>query len=270
MEIKDVLESLGLPQDLDSTEKIVEAHRNNYLLKSEAHEDEDVKGKITGKLLGELTTKAKKLFGFSNEDIKDKHFKDILTEGVESYKTKLTELEEQSTKGGDEVVNKLKTDLEKLKTQANQYKGDLEKVLGEKTELETTFTNKLKQFKVDSVYKEQLSKIPFSEQAGDVAKLGFNTLIQSKYKIDLDETENVIVMDEKGQKIPHPQKTGVYLGLGEVLEMEAKKANILKQNNAGNTTTFRTTQQAPQAPEKPVRQVNSRAAENAEKHKKFA
>jgi len=164
METKELLKAIGLPEDLDSVEKAVEAHRTSYLLKSEAHEDESVKGKITGKLFGELTTEAKRLYGFETAEIKDMHIKDILKLGVERQGTKIKELEEAAGKGSEEVIGKLKAETEKYKGQANQYKNDLEKVVGEKNELETQFTGKLKQHKIDTVYKDAISKLPLCLQ----------------------------------------------------------------------------------------------------------
>jgi len=231
MESKEVLKALGLPEDLDSVEKVVDAHRSSYLLKNEAHEDETVKGKITGKLFGELTTEAKRAFGLETAEIKDMHIKDILKLGVEKQNTKIKELEETAGKGSEEVIGKLKTEAEKYKGQANQYKTDLEKVVGEKAELETQFTGKLKQHKIDTVYKDAMAKLPLSESVTEVSKIGFDTLIKGNFKFDIGENDEFLVLDAQGQKVPNPTKTGVYLGLSEVLEMEAKKQNMLKQNN---------------------------------------
>lgn len=231
MELKDALKAIGLPEDIDSPEKLVEAHRSSYLLKGEAHEDEAVVAKVSGKIFGELTTVAKREFGLESSEIKDKPLRDIIKLGVEKKNTLIQSLEETASKGSEEVINKLKSDTEKYKGEAKQYKGDLEKLLGEKAELENTFNSKLKQFKVENHYKDVFAKLPLSESATEVAKLGFNTLIQSNYKLDVGDDDSIMVLDSKGQKIPNPKQTGTYLGLAEVLEMEAEKNGLLKKNN---------------------------------------
>lgn len=231
MELKDALKAIGLPEDLDSVEKIVEAHRTSYILKGEAHEDDAVVAKVSGKIFGELTTVAKREFGLESAEIKDKSIRDIIKLGAEKKNTLITSLEESVGKGSEEVISKLKAESEKFKGEAKQYKGDLEKLVGEKAELETGFNNKLKQFKLDNYFKDVLGKVPFSEGATEVAKIGFNTLFQSKYKLDVADDESVLVLDSKGQKIPNPKQTGTYLGLSEVLELEAKENGLLKQNN---------------------------------------
>jgi len=76
-----------------------------------------------------------------------------------------------------------------------------------------------------------------------VSKIGFDTLIKSSFKFDIGENDEFLVLDSNGQKVPNPTKTGVYLGLSEVLEMEAKKQNMLKQNNLTSNRT--TTQYTP-------------------------
>lgn len=231
MEIKDVLEALGLPDSIDSKEKLVEAHRGMYLLTTEAHENEAVSAKITGRIFGELGKEAKKLFDFSNEEIKDKPFREILSAGVKKHTDAIKMLEETAGKGSEEIIQKAKAEADKYKSEAKQYKGDLEKLVLEKQEIENTFTGKLKQFKVDSALKDAMGKLTFSESATDVAKIGFNTLFASKYKLDLGEDDTVVVLDVKGNKVPHPSQTGKYLSLSEVLEAEAKANSLIKQNN---------------------------------------
>lgn len=73
--------------------------------------------------------------------------------------------------------------------------------------------------------------MPFSDGTTEVAKLGFNTLIQSNYKLDVGDDDSILVLDSKGNKIPNPKQTGTYLGLPEILEMEADKNGLLKKNN---------------------------------------
>lgn len=274
LELKDVLDVLGLPTDVDSKEKLAELHRKNYITKAEAIEDDEVVKKVEGRIYGGLTTEAKRLFGFSKEEIKDKPFKDILREGAERFATKITELEEASGKGSEEVVKRLNGELEKFKNQANQYKTDLEKVIGEKSELENGFTQKLKEFKVQSAYKEAFSQIPLSETANDLTKRGFNDHVRSTYKFDVDEEENVIVLDAKGQKVPNPTKTGAYLGLVDVLKMEAEKNGILKKNNAGaNHPSFQFGQRKEEPggdPPKPKREISTAAKRAAEELKRQA
>jgi len=264
MELKEALEALGLPTDLDTKEKIVEAHRNAYLLKTEAHEDDTVVGKITGKLFGELTQVAKREFGLETAEIKDKHLKDIIKDGVAKQKALITQLEESAGKGSEEVITKYKADVEKYKGQANQYKTDLDKVVGEKTELETQFTGKLKQFKVDNIYKDSFAKVAMSETVNEATKIGFETIVKGKFKFDIGENDEFLVLDAKGQKVPNPTKTGVYLGLSEVLEMEAKKQNMLKQNNlpTGRTNPVYTPP-AGQQPATKTREIHPNARRTA-------
>lgn len=235
MEIKELLKALDLPEDIDTPEKAVSAHASKFIPLADAHTDDRVVEKVEGKLWGTVGNAVKREFGLKNEDIKDKKFEDILKFGVDGLKTKITEL---TNTGADEKLTKLQTELDKIKIQADQYKTEMEKVVGEKTELETGFNNKLKGFKVASIYKDAKGKLLFADGIPEVSKLGFDTLISSKYEVSLDDKDNVIVLHKDGKRVANPTKSGAFLTLDEILDSELDQAGLKKKNNLKGNQQF--------------------------------
>lgn len=263
MEVQEVLKAVGLPEDIGTIEKIVEKHNSLFLPLADAHTDERVVEKITGKIFGGLTTAAKRQFGLTNEEIKDKKFEDIMAMGTEKLSKKIKDLE---STGSDEKVKNLTSELEKVKGQSQQYQTELEKVVKEKGDLETSFNTKLKEHKISGIVKEAKGKLSFADGVPEVARLGFDSLVASKYKIDLDEKENPIVTDLEGKRIKNPTKSGAFLSIDEVLDQELDGAKLKKKNNLPGNKPFQFTPN-PASTEPPAtgRKVHPAALKAAER-----
>lgn len=271
MELKELLKALDLPEDTADIKTAVEHHNTKFLARDQAGEDPDVVSQVTGRIYGPLNNLAKKTFGLSNEDIKDKKFEDILKIGVDKFNTEITALKGQNS---DDKVKTVTDELNRTKVLADQYKTDLEKAVQEKTDLETGFDNKIKGFKITEKVKEAKGKLSFAESIPELAKVGFDTQINQKYKFDLDKEDNLIVLTSEGKKVSNPTKTGKYLSIDEVLDMELEAANLKKQNGASkvnvnkfyNPIPVDSNQQQNNNPKQP--QVHPRALAAAEKAKK--
>jgi len=253
LEVKDIIESLGIEIDL-ATAKVEDFKKKideRFITLEDAHTNPDIIKKANGN------------FGFEVDDTIYKSFKDLGIEKAElktipTTKEKIQfiaqkafdtvkELKEHAGKGNDEKVIKLQKDLEKIQGQAGQYKTELEKTAGELEKTKSEFTSQLKGFKVNSIMKDAKGKLAWSDQVNEITKLGFDVKLSEKYVLDLDENDNPVLMDKKGQKIPHPKKTGTFLTIDEVLDMELDAAGLKKKNNLDGKTTFTSGKQTQQA-----------------------
>lgn len=242
METKEIFEFLGIAE-ADSLDKLKTAFEGKFVTKASAHEDEAVFGKINAKIYGGLTTEAKRVFDLKTEDIKDKEFKDIFKMGVEKLTSKIKTLEESQT--NDERYTKLKTEYDGITTKFQETEKDVLKLRQELDTEKATASNTIKQFKIGHAYEAVKAKLPFADGVTDVTKIGFDTVIKSKYKMDIDEaTGNILVMSMDGKRIPNPKRTGEYLGINEVLDMELDAVEGLKKrNNASGPVKFPVHQQ---------------------------
>lgn len=268
MEIKEVFDFLGLPADIDSVDKLKTKFESKFITKAVAHEDDEIKSKVSGAIYGGLTTEAKRLFGFKSEEIKDKDFKDILKMGAETMGAKIKSLEDAA--GNDERYMNLKKEYDGVLGKFNQTTEDLGKLRKELDDEKATAANQIKSFKVNHAYEAERSKLPFTDGAPEVAKIGFDTVFKSKYKLDLDEQGGPIVMTQDGKRVANPKRTGEYLGLAEVLDLELEAIpGLKKKNNLNGNQQFQfhqNSQQQNQNQNQPGTgvKINNRAAKNAE------
>lgn len=229
---------MGLPADIDSIDKLKPKFESRFLTKATAHEDEEVRSKISGALYGGLTTEAKRLFNLKPADIEGKDFKDILKMGVEGMSTKIKTLEESTN--NDERYNTLKKEYEGLNQKHEQTASDALKLRKELDDEKAAAANKIKGFQVNHAYDAERSKLPFADGTLDVAKIGFDASFKGKYKMDIDDTGALLVMTQDGKRVPNPKRTGEYLGLSEVLDMELEAIpGLKKKNNLNGNAEFR-------------------------------
>lgn len=231
LEPKEILTALGLPDTIDKVEDLVAASEKRFVVRDKAHEDEAVRNKLYGDISREHEGAFIKAFGIEKGEIEGKKFKEIIGIGAQKMTDKMKALEETAGKGNDEKVKELSGKLEKVTGQLNEYKGNVEKLINEKTELQNSYEGKLKGIKTATIYQAERQKLPFADGLPKAALVGFDAIINSKYKIDVDDKDNPIVTDINGKQIPNPKQTGVYLNLKEVLDMELEEQGLKKKNN---------------------------------------
>lgn len=238
LETKDILEALDLGDDVTTLDQLKEKHSKKFVTLSSAHENEEIKSKVVGKVLGSLTTHAKKAFDLTPDEIKDKKLEEVLEIASSKYKNKFTELETSSKKGKDELVIDLEAKLEKYKKDALEFKSAADLASKALQEKEGLFEQEKKGWKRNSLFdtvKKDLEKELISDI--DPLKLkGFNSEIAEKYIFEVDETgEALAVYNKDKTRVQDPKKLGSFLSPKDLLIQEASKNKLIKMNTANTT-----------------------------------
>lgn len=240
MEAKEILEALDLGDDVTTLEQLKEKHSKKFITKSSAHDDDDVRSKSNGRLLGSLTTLVKSNFDLSNDEIKDKKIEEIIELASSKIKSKLSELEVGSKKTKDEAVIELEGKLEKAKKDLLEYKGASEIATKALQDKETAFATEKKGWKINGLL-DGVKKEFENELVSDIDPLkrkGFDSEIAEKYVFELDETSNELaVYDKEGKRVSDPKKLGSFLTPKDLLISEASKHKILKMNSGATVKT---------------------------------
>ena len=240
IKIEDLLTAVGFnPEDAEtvSLDDIKTHVDTKYVLRDNVLKDEEIKKKITGKVLGSITTKAANIFGLKSSDVDGKQLEDVMLLGKTAYETKLTELEQQAGKGNDKKVEELSKTLAQKEAELKLSQDGL-KQWEEKYNAETgQWETKLKSYKLNdkvSKVKETLKDKFVDDYFKDtLKKTRFEALIHSKYEFDIDEKDNPIVKSKADGSIVKSKKTvGHAATLDEIFLSEMEAANILKKNNA--------------------------------------
>lgn len=275
MEITSLLEKLDLPVEIATAENPLEAFEAAFKVKYTSKEmilkdplvDARIKS-LVGKAMGSATTKLQSISGLSKSEINDMSIEDLIDKIGEKHTTEITTLTEAATKGNDEKLTSLTEELEKTKKAANKYKTDLEQISTTYKQDQEKWSGELKNYKIKTLLNGELSKVTFIDNIKALEKEGYDSTISRKYKFDLDETgEKLVVMDDKGEPIQNPKKVGSYFAPGEVLTLEALNNGILKQNNASATTKPAATFQAAKPAQVEGRKLSEAAVKTAEMQK---
>lgn len=249
MEAKDILSYLGLKEDIKDLDAFKDAYNKEYIKRSLAEKDEDIISKINGKFAGSTLTAIKRMAKASNitlekDLLENKTVQEIIDfigdnvgKTIDSVKTEYeTKLKATET----DAVKEWKEKHEKLESKYRDTDSLVKTMKEQLAQKDNEFKSKIKEFKLGDVKKSAFGSIKFANTVDDLKKRGFETLINEKYELDLDDTENVFVKDKKtGQRIPNPSKNGEFLSYSDVLSQEAEKNNLVVKNNGG-TGTFTT------------------------------
>lgn len=194
-------------------------------------------GKVTGSIIN-VARKAWEPFGvvLTEEDFKAKKVEDVFRDASERAKVELDKKEadwkQRITAGGSEELLK---DMEK-KYKALERKNDesdnaRKDVMSQFDTYKKEVAEHNKKVQIDTTFEKELSKIQLDESANEFTVKGFKSTISELYDIDVEETGEVVVRDRSTkERINSKQKAGDFVGLNELLLMEATKANILKKS----------------------------------------
>jgi len=229
---KEIIDYLGI----DDLDKFKETIASKFLLKDTAHENEDVRKKVTGDRMQKITSKFLPIAKMIDPDtshrkISEKNFEDYLDEFAGAFSTKLTSLEEAGRSGNDKKVNELEAMLLDTKKSVTAYKEVADKVTGEFETYKSDASNQFKDYKINHQLGIIKSKIAFVDDITEIQRIGYDTALKNNFKFDLDDKENLIVMDKEGKPVQREDKAAIADPL-YILGILAEKNNLMKKNNA--------------------------------------
>ena len=241
MEIKDLIEVIGIEGDIKdlTKEKVQEYFTKTYIGREGAVNDPEIKSKITGKITGIIENKIKKNVKALGLEIPDDvDFKTKWEDGLDNVFTNvigsnLKTLQENASKNNDDKVKELALELDKYKKTISEKESILNNTKLEYENQLTQAKGSLKKLRIDNILSNEEKGISWSETADELKMKGFKSILNEKYKVDLEETEsgtNLVVLDANGEKVMNDKKTA-YLSYKDVVTLEAEKHGLLKKNN---------------------------------------
>lgn len=241
--LKSVFKSLDIPEALQTElikgDKKIEdfnTHfQDTFIAKKLATSDKNIRSTIGGEITGSITTAANRAFGFTKGETEGLKVEEIVAKGVESFNTKIKELEESKENTNDEQVEKLTKDFDKLKEKFNTSESAL---LDSNKTIESNKLNYEKEIKgnqVSLLLNTEKAKLAYIDDITPLQKAGFESILSSKYKFDLED-DKFGVTDLDGNKIQNENKTE-FLNPLEVLKLEATENKLLKMNNTDTSNT---------------------------------
>jgi len=259
IESKEILDYLGL-SDVEKFDDFRSKFEPVYIKKEKAADDKEIVNSIVVKSIGKVTALTQsalisdiKTMGvdLSKDELKDMPIEKAVEYGLKKvndfYSSKISELQ-KGAGSGDEKVKEWETKFTKLQSKYEQEHNLFEQTKQTIEQERQGWQNEKKGIKLTSKVGDALKAIKWKTGATEIEKKGFLALVNEKYKLDLDEKDDLFIADIQGQRIPHPKKHGEFKGINEILEEEGKAANVWEGNPiAGRAGT----------PQKPIHQNGS-------------
>lgn len=223
--------------DLEDFENFSDQFNKKYFTKQTAITDEEIVSAVTGKRIKSIESRFLELAkeidpSMTKSKLGETHLEEAIENFIPVVKSKWSELETKAKSGNDKKVNDLLEEIKQKDQSILSYKELAEKEANEKEEILTKSTSEMKNFKLSHAYNELKNKLSWIDNATDVDRLGFDTLIKTKYKIDLNDKDEIQILTSEGKPIPSKVKGGQMADPFEILDMELEVNKKKKLNNA--------------------------------------
>lgn len=249
IEAKDVLGYLGITAD--TMDDLKSKFDSTFIKKDLVQSDDELVGKIWGKMVGTLETVAERAAKTLEVDLKSDEFKDLKIDrkiekmielGSGSFRTKLKTLEDQ-VKSGDsaKAIEEWEKKYKKLEDKHLQTEGLLNTTKSQFETAQNEWAGKLKANSVKTVFNESFSKVKFTDEflKDDLKKEGFINKFNSMYEIDLDDKEKPFIKDKAtGKRINSEKEAGKFMEIHEVMERDGAKFGVVNLKPGGAGTGF--------------------------------
>lgn len=263
IESKDVLEYLNL-DGVDKLEDFRSKFESTYIKKtpSAIKEDKELYGSIVGKLTGSIRTSflrdmKKEGVEIKDEEIKDLEIEKIIDTGVgklkEIYSGQIEEAKKNAGKPSEELEKAWNEKLTKKDDKIRDLQNLLDTTKKEFEHKEAEFNGKIKNTILNTRKTDLWREAKWSSEADELKKKGFQAVFSEKYKLDLDENENLEIFNTKGERIPNPKKNGTFKTPLEVLEEEGLTAKVWAANPVADKGKVRPVVQHIESPAFPQR-----------------
>lgn len=240
IELKEVADFLFDKEDgveidkLESTDQLKDAFHKKYVSRQIAIEDEDIKSKVTGKVLGTLDTKVRRAFELTEDEAKGKKVSELIELGEAKVKAKVEELQAKikngKTDGDDEAVKKLQDELSETKRRAKEFETVAAESVNQVNILKETHQKELQGFEVNFKLSNLKAEITWADSANVFAKKGWENHIAENYTFAMNDGK-LIVTDKEGNQIKNDNGTG-FISPKDLLTKEADKAGLIKKAGA--------------------------------------
>lgn len=241
IELKDVASYLGI--DSDNMEDFKAKFSEKYFTDDNIAESTAFKeeiGRITGKITGAVKQAAKKLnveIDWTKENPTGKTVESyldvVINKTGERFSTMETEFERKAAQSKDERAAELEKKFEVYKKKYEDTETQLKAVSSTLEAERNEFKTNLKKEKINVRKSELFRGLTFKDAITDVEKVGFNSIIESAYNFDIDETDTLVITAKDGSPVWNKEKASEKMTPAKVLEQEAVKQNLFKLNNDG-------------------------------------
>lgn len=239
-----ILAYLGLEVEKIKTEDDFKSNfESKFGVKDQLLNDKEFVGKIFGKRVGSIDTAAKSGFKkmgveFAKEEIEGKQVEDVIELGlnkIAEMNKKAMEDYEKTFKGtADEQVKTWKEKYTQVEAKAKDWESMATKTASEFEGFKKDQATRSKSDMINNFKKSSIGKLEYKQDITPVEKMGFETVLNEKYEIDLDENQVPFPKDKKtGERLKSTKTIGQFKNWDEILQEELIANKLAKINPQG-------------------------------------
>lgn len=249
-EMKEFMVYLGL-EGAKNSEEAKTMFSGKWYTEKQIHDDPAKIGQFTGITLKKIKQKVlnaarEKEIPFTHKEFDDAPLEDVFealyNKQAEGFTGKLTELQSQIGKSGEEAIKPYQEKLSKYEQALADEKKAKQEIAGQfeqfKTEAETRVrSTRAQYFEKDAMGEVEKIFDPLATK-DDLKMKGWRSHVKENFRFDFDEQDNPILLDKTGSKIKNPKKADEWLGYKDVLTMEADKLGLIPKNPQGGKPVY--------------------------------
>lgn len=245
-EALDLLNYVGI----DDAETFKDTFGTKFFTKETALENDEIKKAIVGKRMTDITSSLLRLGKVVNPELSmreltKKHVEENIEDITEMFTNRISELDTKAKSGNDKKVTDLEKQLDEISKSVSVYKEVNEKLTAEYDTLKSGSANEMKSYKINHQYEQLKNQLSWIDEPTQVQRSGFDAIVSSNYKFDLDEKDNLRILDKEGKPIISKNKAAVADPL-EILDVLLDQNKLKKNNNAKSNNFVNFGQQSAQ------------------------
>lgn len=245
-----LLEYLGFkPEEVKDLDTFKKSFDTEFGRKAQLINDKEFVGKIFGQRVGSIENKFKSIVKKMGVELTDEEVKGKSVEEIQEYamlkiadinKKAMEDLEKSSKGSKDEQVKEWKDKYTALDSKFKDTQSLLEKTSSDFEGFKKESAGKFRESTLNRFKNDAFGKIKFRQNATEIEKKGFMSVIADKYDFDLDENEQFFIKDKKsGNRIPSTKVTGQFKTAEDVLSEELIANKLAEVNPQGGQKAYK-------------------------------
>lgn len=234
---KQALEYLGVnPEEIETFDQFKEHVGKTYVLRSNAHLEDDIVNAALGKTYGSLRTKlssAAKELGLNVDfsALKPAEGIELLAAGAKATLGKFQEELNEAKKGGKtggKEIEEIQRKYEEATKKVEALTGNLTEWEQKYNNLESTVKQRERDARIEAQWERAISGLKFNEGISPLAIKGFQAEVRSRYAVDFDDEGKPYAVDALSKKrVPNPNKAHDFLGLDDLVKAYAEQEKLI-------------------------------------------
>lgn len=237
IDLKQLNEFAGI--EAENFDQFKEQFQSKFVLKENVIKDPELTEKLTGKILGSQMTKIRQMFKeegieFSEEETKTiKKNEELLVLGMSKLKggyiNQLEDVKKSSTIGTDQRLQEYEAKLAKIEKEKNDIKAAWKSTGEEFERYKVDIANSIKGKEIEFRLAKAKESLKLRPKINEAEKAGFEAILRSRLKFDMDESGQLVTMNANGERIKSKVKAGDFMPAEEAMQ------DIINELGLGDT-----------------------------------